>query len=50
MPTLFCLKKIGMPSSIKVEIATSKNNGDRINKRIKAKSLLSIGIKGIKRF
>ena len=41
MPTLFCLKNIGEPSSIRIEIPTNKNNGDRVNKRINAKSLLS---------
>lgn len=50
MPTRFCLKNMGVPSSIKIEIATSKNNGDRINNRIRAKSLSSINLKGIKCF
>ena len=50
MPTRFCLKNMGDPSSIKIEIATSKNNGNSINKRIRAKNLMSINLKGIKGF
>jgi len=44
------LKNIGIPSSIKIEIATSKKNGDRIIKKIKAISLLNTFTKRIKCF
>ncbi len=46
----FLFEKYRYAIFYKIEIANSKNNGDRINKSNKAKSLLSIGMKGIKCF
>jgi len=39
MPTLFCLKKTGKPSSKSIRMKTIKKMGDRMNKRIQAKTL-----------
>ena len=42
MPTRFCLKNIGDPSSMSIAKATARNTGDKINKRIMANKRLHI--------
>ncbi len=39
MPTRFCLKNMGDPSSIKMAKATARNMGDNINNTITAINL-----------
>ncbi len=45
MPTRFCLKKIGAPSSKKMTNATVIKTGDKIIKKISANNRLNIGRK-----
>ena len=42
MPTRFCLKNIGDPSSMNMAKATARKIGDNINKRIMANKRLNI--------
>ncbi len=48
MPTRFCLKNMGDPSSMNMAKATARMTGDKINKRIKASKRLSIRRERIK--
>lgn len=45
MPTRFCLKNIGAPSSIKITNATARKTGDNIIRTTSANNRLSIGRK-----
>lgn len=45
MPTRFCLKNIGDPSSKNIAKATAKKTGDKINSAIKANNRLIINVK-----
>ena len=45
MPTRFCLKKNGEPSSIKIRNATARKTGDNIIRTSSANNRLSIGRK-----
>ena len=47
MPTRFCVKNIGKPSSISMAKDIIRNIGETRIKRKKAKSLLSIRIKRV---
>lgn len=42
MPTRFCVKKIGKPSSMRIATATIRNIGAKIIKRKRAKNLENI--------
>ncbi len=43
MPTRFCLKNIGEPSSKKMTHATARNTGDKNIRTISANNRLNIG-------
>lgn len=47
MPTLFCVKKIGNPSSINIAKATTRKTGDNIMRTKRAVKRLNIMSKGL---
>jgi hypothetical protein len=48
MPTRFCLKNMGDPSSMNMAKATARKTGDNINKTMKANKRLTIIRKRLK--